>query len=190
MRVLFSVGTPLDIIYFRTSGDILVFGNPLSKHSWEGQWLPIFSQITFEEQGPPWSVPFLTSTLLLIHAWVNSCLSLLKLFEIPQMWNVILPHHTLSQPGTYTHPHLVNSYLSFRIQVQYPSLEICPTCASWAGLPTPSSTSLLFYWPLGSAPSTLSCHVWFPATNLPWFMMGLCPDKSTLNWKCRKSKCI
>lgn len=47
--MLFSFGSLIDINYFRTPGDILVFGNPFPKHSWEGQWFPIFSPKLFSK---------------------------------------------------------------------------------------------------------------------------------------------
>ena len=72
IRVLFSVGTLVDIIkiYFRNSGDILVWGNPLSKHSLGGQWLQLFSKNKTHHDLAPFSSLYLFSHI--------SCLSQMK----------------------------------------------------------------------------------------------------------------
>ena len=129
----------------------------------------------------------------------HSCLSEFMLEPLEVIWSSsnIECYFTASYfvPGRGIHSSTSGKFLPiFQDPSQVPFLEICPTCARWARLPTPSSTSLLFYWPLvlhlPHSPGEVCLQVWLPTTDLPWFMMGLRPDKPTLNWKCHKSKCI
>lgn len=71
VRVLFSIGTPLGIVYFRTSGDIWVFGNPFYKYSWEGRWPKLFSNNKTHHDQAPFSHLHFSLMLEWIRAWAT-----------------------------------------------------------------------------------------------------------------------
>ena len=72
------------------------------------------------------------------------CLSQLKwsIFEVPQVWNIILPHHALTQAEKHTH--LIWQILTtFQDPRQVPFLEISLPCAFQARGPLPPPQSLV-----------------------------------------------
>lgn len=134
-------------------------------------WLKLFSKNKVHHDLAPFSPPNLFSLIL--------CLSQLKLFEVPQAWNLILLHHTLTQAGKHSHLLLANSHPSLRTQVRYPSPETCPAPLRQNACPLLHITLVFIS---SSAPDSLSWknlspYICLPSTDLLWFMMKLHPNK-------------
>ena len=115
MRVLFSVGTLVDImkIYFNLRRH---FG--LRESTFQTFLGRTMASIIFKEQGPPWSGPFLIFIPLLTHFMLEST-EMINIWSCPSVECYFTP--SCFDPGWKTHsPNLANSYHLSGIQGKYP----------------------------------------------------------------------